>query len=368
MRILHVLNHSGRLNGHVHAAVDLACAQAAAGHDVGVCSAEGDFDDLLRKDGVTVYRADLVRSAGMILTPFAMARILLRSRAEIVHAHMVTSALLTWPACRAFGRPLVTTVHNEFSRSSRLMGIADRVIAVSEAVRRSMEARGIDPNRLHTVLNGTIGAARLRTLDSSAIELPSPSIVFVGGLHPRKGVEDLLDAFRGVLHHHPRATLTIVGEGPHGAAYRSRAAPFGKAVRFVGAQVDPQRFMRGADVFVLPSHADPAPLVIAEAREAGCAIVASNVDGIPELLEHGQAGVLVRPRAPDHLARAIIALFDDPARLRELRRASQFNLDNLRIERVAEATLAIYRDAAKRRPHRGPTLRTAVPPASSPGP
>jgi glycosyltransferase involved in cell wall biosynthesis len=44
------------------------------------------------------------------------------------------------------------------------------------------------------------------------------------------------------------------------------------------------------------SHADPAPLVLSEAREAGCAIVATNVDGIPELLEHGQAGILVPAR------------------------------------------------------------------------
>jgi glycosyltransferase involved in cell wall biosynthesis len=121
----------------------------------------------------------------------------------------------------------------------------------------------------------------------------------------------------------------------------------GSAVTFMGAQDDPFPFLLGADVFVLPSHADPAPLVLSEAREARCAIVATNVDGIPELLEQGQAGILVPAHDPAALSAAICPLVEDSATLQQWKEKSQFNVDHLRIERVARETLEIYAAASR---------------------
>ena len=160
MRILHTLNHTHRLNGHVHAAVDLACAQAALGHEVAVCSAGGSFDGLLAANGVGVIHLDQERRPSTAARAVAgLVRHVRRGRFDVVHAHMMTSALLAWPACRLARIPLVTTVHNEFQRSAVLMGIGTRVIAVSGAVGRSMARRGVPRSRLRVVLNGTIGAA-----------------------------------------------------------------------------------------------------------------------------------------------------------------------------------------------------------------
>jgi glycosyltransferase involved in cell wall biosynthesis len=116
----------------------------------------------------------------------------------------------------------------------------------------------------------------------------------------------------------------------------------GSAVTFLGAQDNPFPFLLGADIFVLPSHADPAPLVLSEAREAGCAIIATNVDGIPELLEHGKAGILVPAKSSARLAEALCTLVEDAKALQEWRQRSQFNLEHLRIERVAQQTLEVY--------------------------
>lgn len=352
MRILHVLNHTFRLNGHVHAAVDLACAQAALGHHVAVCSAGGSFDALLAANGVATIVLDQGRRPGTALkAAAALIRHVRGARFDVVHAHMVTSALLAWPACRLAGVPLVTTVHNEFQKSSILMGLGTRVIAVSAAVGRSMARRGVAPSRLRVVLNGTVGAARFAGRAGVPEPLPSPSVLFVGGLHPRKGLADLVAAFAIIHRTRPDARLTLVGEGPHRADYEAAAAAAGcaEAVTFAGARDDPQAYLLGADIFVLPSHADPAPLVLSEAREAGCAVVATAVDGIPELLEGGAAGILVPPRDPERLADAILLLINDPAALAACRRSSQFNIDHLRIERVARDTLAIYGECAKAR-------------------
>ena len=343
LRILHLLNHTHRLNGHVHAAVDLACAQARLGHDVTVCSGGGDFDALLRANGVSVVRLVQERRLAAILRAVpALAR--LARRAEVVHAHMMTSALLALPGCALTRVPLVTTVHNAFQRSAVMMGVGRRVIAVSAAVGRSMARRGIPARRLRVVLNGTIGAARFEGAALAPEPLAAPSILFVGGLHPRKGVADLIAAFARVHAVNGAARLTLVGEGPSLGAYRNAATAAGcaDAVTFAGAQHDPRPYLAGADIFVLPSHADPAPLVLSEAREAGCAVVASDVDGIPELLASGRAGILVPPRNPEALAAAILSLTDDPTELARWRRNSQIDIEQLSVARVARDTLAVY--------------------------
>ncbi|KMO33195.1 glycosyl transferase [Methylobacterium tarhaniae] len=364
MRILHLLNHTRRLNGHVHVAIDLACAQAEMGHEVAVASEGGDFDRLLAEFGVATYRVGHQRSiVGVARGLGALWPLLRRFRPDVVHAHMMTSAVLAFPLC-AFGRTrLVTTVHNEFEKSAILMGLGRRVIAVSAAVARSMQARGIAGSRIDVVLNGTIGAARLRGQDRTPRPLTTPAIVFVGGLHPRKGLDDLFAAFALVHARNPAARLYVVGDGPTRPDYVAAVArsPCAEAVSFEGGQDNPYPWMAGADIFVLPSHADPAPLVLSEAREAGCAIVATRVDGIPELLEHGRAGLLVPPRDPAALAEALLSLIEAPETLRLWRERSQVGIERMRIERVARETLAVYAAA------RGEQAPRATPVPAEPG-
>jgi glycosyltransferase involved in cell wall biosynthesis len=242
------------------------------------------------------------------------------------------------------GVPLVTTVHNEFEKSAILMGLGKRVIAVSAAVARSMHQRGIPKNKLDVVLNGTIGAARFRSKDKAPARLDSPSIIFVGGQHPRKGLPDLFVAFDEVYRKYPAARLYIVGDGPHRPQYEEAVRLMGcaDAVVFLGPRDDPFPFLESADIFVLPSHADPAPLVLSEAREARCAIIATDVGGIPELLEHGKAGILVPPRSPSQLSAALASLLETPDMLRRWKDNSQNNISYLNIDRVARETLRVY--------------------------
>ncbi len=350
MRILHLLNHTEQSNGHVHAAVDLACEQSRLGHAVAVASGGGDFDKLLAHHGVETFAIDHRRQMIPLLkSSWALRRLVRTWRADIVHAHMMTSAVLAWPTCRLAGVPLITTVHNAFEKSAVLMGLGTRVIAVSAAVGASMRQRGIPAARLRIILNGTIGAARFAQRDLATVALASPSILFVGGLHPRKGLTDLFTAFDLVHRRHPAARLHIVGDGPFADSYRANVAelPCREAVRFEGSQRDPFSWMRGADIFVLPSHADPAPLVLSEAREAGCAVVATEVDGIPELLEAGKAGILVPARDPEALAAALSGLVADTRAIKHWREQSQNRIDHLKITRVVRETLDVYDGAIK---------------------
>lgn len=347
MRILHVANHTRRQNGNVHAALDLACMQASLGHEVTVCSGGGDFDELLSRNNVAVVRApELLSSRGALIAACRLRRIIAARRIDIVHAHMMRSAGLSWAATRASSARLVTTVHNAFEPTAVLMALGDRVIAVSKAVRDGMCARGVPAKRLRVVLNGTIGAARLASPTPPVpLALQRPAVLFVGGLHPRKGVADLIEGFSRARKQRPDLHLHLVGGGPCEAEYRMAvSADDADHVHFCGSHADPRPHMLGADVLVLASHADPAPLVISEARGAGLAIIASRVDGIPELLENGRAGVLVAPRAPEQIAAALIAVLADARSLAEHRARSQFNIERMSLHRVAEETLAVYQD------------------------
>lgn len=345
MRVLHLLNHTNRLNGHIHATVDLACAQVKLGHQVAVASRGGDFDALLAANNVETRIIPHRRQVAEILRALVLLHRFIRQwRPDIVHAHMMTSAVVALPICKLAGIPLITTVHNAFERSAVVMGVGTRVIAVSDVVGRSMRRRGIPQSKLEVVLNGTIGSARFEGKDRTPRPLAKPSIIFVGGLHPRKGLPDLIEAFNIVRQKVPAARLTILGDGPQRKEYEAlaRMSPAAEAITFMGGLDEPFPYMLGADIFVLPSHADPAPLVLSEAREANCAIIATAVDGVPQLLEGGKAGILTPARDPSALAAAIVDLICTPGALQAWRTNSQVNIGHLTIERVAIQTLEIY--------------------------
>jgi glycosyltransferase involved in cell wall biosynthesis len=354
LRILHVANHTRRQNGNVHAAVDMACAQAALGHDVAMCSAGGEFDPVLRANNVAVEVVpELARAGAAPAAAIRLRRLVAARQIEIVHAHMMRSAGLSWTATRLSPARLVTTVHNAFEKAAVLMGLGDRVIAVSGAVFDGMRRRGMPAARLRMVLNGTLGTAR-HAFEPPPLpmKLARPAALCVAGLHPRKGIHDLLAGFSKARSVRPELHLYLVGGGPCEHEYRAAAEHDASHVHFCGPVTDPRPYMLGADVLVLASHADPAPLVIPEAREAGLAIIATRVDGIPELLEGGRAGLLVAPHAPGEIAAALLAVLADDRSLADHRARSQINLRHLSLERAVQETLAIY--AEVRRPQRRP--------------
>ena len=100
--------------------------------------------------------------------------------------------------------------------------------------------------------------------------------------------------------------------------------------------------MIGCDIFVLASHKDPSPLVIPEAREAGCAIIATNVDGIPEGLDNGEAGFLVPPEDSKALANAFEKLLGSAEELNNWQFRAKQNLERLTLTRVNQETIEVY--------------------------
>jgi glycosyltransferase involved in cell wall biosynthesis len=349
MKVLHITNHVQEIgNGIVNVAVDSACLQAKSGHQVAVASAGGEYEPLLASYGVRHFHLDQSRQPlNLMKALWRLREIIQKFQPDIVHAHMMTGVVLAGVLKSSYGYNLVSTVHNEFQRSAVLMGLADRVIAVSHAVADSMVRRGIPKHKLRVVANGTLGSPRHRPLqDYQPISLQGSAITTVAGMYSRKGIAELITAFSKIAQDFPQAHLYLVGNGPDRSTFEAMArnTPFNERIHFEGFQPEPQRYMLATDIFVLPSHCESFGLVLTEAREAGCAIIASDVDGIPETLDNGQAGILVPPKDSDTLAKALKQLLTDPIQLYRWKHRAQQNLERFSAARVNEETLAVYRE------------------------
>ena len=364
MKIIHLANHALSVgNGIVNVMVDLACMQARAGHDVTVASGDCGFEELLARHGVRhVMLPQSPRPSRLPAMVAQFRRLVARIDPDVVHAHMMTGALVARFGVIRRRFVLVTTVHNEFQKSATLMRVGDRVVAVSDAVALAMERRGIPRARLSVVRNGTVGTPRLAHQPMpTAPQLAHPCIVTLAGMYERKGIRDLLLAFALLRKQVPDAVLYLVGEGPDRAVMEEFAAQLGVAqhAHFEGFSADPRAYLAQADIFVLASHCEPAGLVLCEAREAGRAIVATRVGGIPEMLDGGEAGMLVPAHDPATLADTLAHLLSDRAAHSALAARATRNLEPFSVQRVSEGYLAIYeRTLASCQPRRFATMAT----------
>lgn len=350
--VLHVLNDVRDVgNGIVNAVVDLACEQRDRGHAISVASAGGEYESLLASHGVRhVTVPDIRRPGAVLASGRRLHHVVRESDVDVVHAHMNFATVVGRLAVSGTPARLVATAHTAFKLESALMAMADMVIALGDAGARTMRARGVLPSRMRVVRNGTVGS--VRSSGTVAANLAGPSIVTVAGMYPRKGIDVLLRAFEIVAGAHETAHLHLVGDGPARVEFETQARSTSVAdrIHFHGFRADVGAVLRAADVFALPSKRDPFPLVILEAREAGCAIVASAVDGIPEACDGGRAGWLVPVGDAHALATAITTLLRDPACLASWRRAAHTGLEAFSVGRVAADVDAVYAQTLARQP------------------
>ena len=214
----------------------------------------------------------------------------------------------------------------------------DRVSIVHSAYRPDRFHPGIDGSALRAALG--IGAA-------------TPLVGAVGRLVPDKGQDDLLRAAAVILRRRPDARFVLVGTGTAEPALRALAAALGieSACLFLGFRDDVPAITAALTVAVLASvDCDASPAVLKEALACGVPAVATDIGGASEILRPGETGLVVPPRRPDELARAVLALLDDPeGALRMGRRGSADVAARFTPDRLVEETLAAYRSVLARR-------------------
>ena len=159
----------------------------------------------------------------------------------------------------------------------------------------------------------------------SRAEHRGEQILFCGVITHLKGVDLLLQAFAEVRVKHPSATLKLAGkleEGPFKEELKALIEEFAlqESVTFLGVLPQEQlsALMARSSIFILPSRSEGLGRVIFEAQAAGCAVIASDVGGIPDLIQHDLTGILVTPGSKDAVKKALLELLEDPARCQKL--------------------------------------------------
>lgn len=194
-------------------------------------------------------------------------------------------------------------------------GSIDTVITLSETMRRRLEAEGVPVARV--LPNGVRSRPARPPLSGP------PTVLYAGRLVAEKGVEVLVEAFARVAREVPDARLLIAGAGPLDAALRQRVARVGVAERteLTGHldRDDLERRAEAAWVQVVPGlWEEPLGNVTLEAMMRGTAVVASDLGGPGEVVQHGRTGLLVQPGSAGHLADALRSLLTDRDRCESL--------------------------------------------------
>jgi glycosyltransferase involved in cell wall biosynthesis len=310
--------------------------------------------------------------------PAAALAPLLGHAADIVHVHLgedLAILPLAELAARPRNVPVVMTVH--CSPSYTLRGRDPRT-ALLRSFGGLLERRGarraavtlVYTERMAGRLREHAGATSVRVMhrgvdhaafaassDGAFPDIPGrPRVVFIGRLVRQKGVRTLVEAAGRMRT--PGAQMVIVGDGPDRAEVESLALRLGVAHRvhvtgFVPHERVPAVFA-SADVLVLPSLYEELGTVLVEAMHAGRPVVASRVDGIPEVVEDGVTGLLVAPGDAGALAQAVDRVLGDDALARRLAANAMSRAPDYDLERVGASVHELYEELA------GPARRRAA--------
>ena len=289
-----------------------------------------------------------------------MARDVIRAvrveRPDLLHTHLVHADVYGSVAARTTRTPFVSTRHNDdryllgpFRYADRVFARdARRLIAISDAVRRFLEAAGHDWAKLVTIrygLDEPAQAASEPTPEEAGIPAGVPLALAVGRLIEQKDHATLLRAFALVRRDLPGARLAILGAGPLEAATRSLASDLGLAdVVLLPGRTEIRDWLARADVFAHTSRWEGFGIVLLEAMLASLPVVATRVSAVPEVVADGETGLLVEAGDVGGIARELGALLADPERARRLgaaglaRARSEFS-----VARMVDETLAVYR-------------------------
>jgi glycosyltransferase involved in cell wall biosynthesis len=331
---------------------------------VGILSRDGASLQPLIDMGATPIQFDM----GHFADPSVVAQLVRELRARkirILHTHRVRPDLIGRIAGRLAGVPVnVSTQHftGEWDERGRAFGrlvhflyrltlpLTHRIVNISRGEMELLQGKGVPPTLMEVIYNGVDGEifvpAEPADRGSGAPGAARPPVVgCVAFLTPRKGIGTLIAAFRQVADRHPDARLKIAGDGGERPALQDQIDSLGLAanVTLLGSRSDIPRLMNEFDVFVLPSLWEPFGLVTAEAMACGKPVVATNVGGLPEIVEHDVTGLLVPPGQVEPLANALSALLDSKAlRVRLGAAGRQRYLDRFEARRMADRYQALY--------------------------
>lgn len=341
----------------------------------GALRAGGELAPAFEREGVPT----ITFGAGKRLDPGVFGRFysfLKRQRITIVEAHVWYSCIVARLVARAAGVPIVITNEQDVRtgetthrRDVVLAGdlttrLSDACVHITRASEQSFRegtpgllqgrvirriiANGIDARKVRDIVQRTD-----RTAKRASLGIPEGAFVVgnVARLQPAKGHPYLLRAFAQVLAAVPEAHLVLVGWGVSEQELIAQARDLGISERvcFAGKRLDVSEVLATFDVFAFSSVHEGQGIAILEAMAAGLPVVATAVDGIPDMVKHERTGLAVPARDPEALAAGILRLRSDRELAARLADGARCLVDDeFSVEAAGRAYDALYEELLAR--------------------
>jgi glycosyltransferase involved in cell wall biosynthesis len=360
------------LGGAERQLVSLVCHLQSRGVSCHVFTLEahGPLEPELTRAGARVYSAglekgDLRRRPWKILgAQLKSFRVTAQIRPSVVHAFLPLISFMGALSGRITGVPLVITArralgtHQQRLPFLRLLdkaayAMSHWVTVNSDAVKQDLVQRDrVDPGKIVRIYNGldlcfpSSGKRREQLRNRFGIRDGQSVVSVVANLIAYKGHLDFLQAARLVIRRHPDVVFWLIGEdrgiGPM-LKHCCQCLGLANHVRFFGQRNDVADMLRASDLSVLASHEEGFSNVILESMAEGLPVVATDVGGNAEAVEHGSTGWLVPARRPDLMAEKILDLLLDPQKARTWgKRGRDRVLDSFSMARMVDRHLNLY--------------------------
>jgi glycosyltransferase involved in cell wall biosynthesis len=272
-----------------------------------------------------------------------LTRVLKEKNTDVVHMHGYGATTFGRLCAWRLGIPAILHEHANHTTTPWFQQIADRLlaphtdlaIAVSESTAEfTIRARQMPAERTKVVYLGAPldEFARARSAEEVAaaraalgIETGTVAVGTVTRLMPSKGNQYLVDAVPEITRRQPRARVLIIGEGELQNELKAQAQALGlqKRLTFLGFQRDVAAVLAALDIVVFPSLWEGTPLTAFEALAAGKPIVATDADGLLDILTDRKDALIVPKRNAGALARAVIDLIEQPGLAERLSHAAK---------------------------------------------
>jgi len=234
----------------------------------------------------------------------------------------------------------------------------DSIIAISEGVKKVLVEGGVPPEKIAGIPSGIDLSVfeEVKDRDFLRREFGFASDDFLVGivaaLEDHKGHVYLFQATKIVREYSPKIKLIVVGTGSLRLELESKSQQLGieDIVFFLGFREDVPRILASLDLFVLSSHLEGLGSSLLDAMACGLPVVATRTGGIPEIVHHGETGLLVPTKDPEALARAIIELYHNRNLARYLaERGQQYVRRHFSAEAMADRVIELYFKLAQKK-------------------
>ncbi|MCM8780892.1 MAG: glycosyltransferase family 4 protein [Candidatus Omnitrophica bacterium] len=333
--------------------------------------------DFLNKfKGNVIFINQLIRNINPIYDLIAFLRLLFlfrRQRFDIVHTHTAKAGVLGRLAAYLAGVPVIIHMppgHNFYGYFSgvfiwgivmieRLLSrITDKIITLTELEKMDfIRFKVASKDKIAVIYQGlelekyadsSVDSVDKDTLKKEFNIAKDEKVVgFVGRLEPIKGIGYLIEAAHFVLEKLPQTKFIITGEGSLHRDLERKIIQgnLRDKILLTGWREDIREILSILDVLVLPSLNEAVGMILIEAQAQGLAPVATRVGGIPEVVQDGKTGILVRPKDAQALAEAIEMLLEDKERRIQMgRQARQWIKERFNVENMVRSISDLYQN------------------------